>query len=95
MIIRYKKNKLAYQKNVLGGGELSRGHVLSMTSAVDRTLLSRNHVSSMTGGCTYPMYYQRVVSGDKGSVIIRYRKNKLADQKSAEPALTRPCFQHD
>ena len=33
--------------------------------AVSRTLLSRSHVSSMTGGCTYPIYYQRVVSDDK------------------------------
>jgi len=36
----------------------------------------------MTGGCTYPIYYQRVVNVDKGSVIIRYtKKNKLAYQK--------------
>ena len=32
----------------------------------------------MTGECTYPIYYQRVVSVDKGNVIIRYKKNKLA-----------------
>jgi hypothetical protein len=32
----------------------------------------------MTGGCNYPIYYQRVVSLDKGSVIIRWKeKNKL------------------
>ena len=35
-----------------------------------RTLLSRSHVSSMTGGCTDPIYYQRVVSVGIGSVII-------------------------
>jgi hypothetical protein len=35
----------------------------------------------MTGGCTYPIYYHRAVSVNKGSVIIRYKKNKLAHQK--------------
>jgi len=35
----------------------------------------------MTGGCTYPIYYQRLVSVDKRSVIIRYKKHKLACQK--------------
>jgi len=32
----------------------------------------------MTSGCTCPIYYQGVFSVDKGSVIIRYKKNKLA-----------------
>jgi len=59
---------------------LSRSHVSSMTMVGSRTLLSRSHVSTTAGGCTYPTYYQRVVSADKGSVIIRY-KNKFAYQK--------------
>jgi len=41
----------------------------------ESNLLSRSHVSSMTGGCTCPIYYQEVVSAEKGSVIIRYKKN--------------------
>ena len=53
----------------------------------------------MTGGCTYPIYYQRVGSGDKGSVIIRSKKNKLAYQKmflrKGSPGLSRPCVKHD
>jgi len=31
----------------------------------------------MTGGGTYAIYYQRVVSVDKGSVIIRYKLAEL------------------
>ena len=52
---------------------LSHRHVSSMTMEGRRTLLSRSYVSSMTGGCTCPMYYQRVVSVEKGGVIIRYK----------------------
>ena len=47
-----------------------------MTRAGSRTLPSRSHVSSMTGECTYSIYYQRVVSVDKGSVISRYKKKQ-------------------
>ena len=47
-----------------------------MTTVGGRTLLSRSRVSSMTCGCTCPIYYQGVVSVEKGSVIILY---KLAD----------------
>jgi len=52
----------------------------------------------MAGGCTCPIYYQRLVSVDKGSVIIRY-KHKLAYQKKSlrkgNPVLPQPCFKHD
>ena len=38
----------------------------------------------MTGGCsTYPIYYHKVIGVDTGSVIIRYKKNRLAYQKEA------------
>ena len=39
-----------------------------------RTLLSCSHVSSMTSGYSDPIYYRRVVSVEKGSVIARYKK---------------------
>jgi len=48
-----------------------------MTMVGSRTLLSRSRVSSMTGGCTCPIYYQGVVSVEKGSVIIRYKLAEL------------------
>jgi hypothetical protein len=51
------------------------------------TLLSHSHVSSMTGGCTCPIYYQGVVSVEKGSVIIRYKLAELI--KSFLGALSR------
>ena len=57
--------------------QISRSHVWSMTMVGSRTLLSFSHVSSMTGGCTRPIYYQRVVSGEKGSVIIRFKLPEL------------------
>jgi hypothetical protein len=77
VIIRYK-NKLAYQEKFLRRATpLSRGHVSSMTRAGNQTLLSRNHVSSMTCGCTCPIYYQGVVSVEKGGVIIRYKLAEL------------------
>jgi hypothetical protein len=51
----------------------------------------------MTGECTYPIYHQRVVSVDKGSVIIRYKKNKLAYRKKflrgGEPRSQAAMFQ--
>jgi hypothetical protein len=47
-----------------------------------RTLLSHSHVSSMTGGCTCPIYYQRVVGVEKGSVIIRYKLPELIETAS-------------
>jgi hypothetical protein len=31
--------------------------------------LSRSHVSSMAGGCTYPIYYQRVVNVENGTLL--------------------------
>jgi len=36
----------------------------------------------MTGECTYLTYYQRVVSVDKGSVIIRYKKQQISLSKN-------------
>jgi len=48
-----------------------------MTRPGSRAVLSRSHISSMTGGCTCPIYYQRVVSIEKGSVIIRYKLPEL------------------
>jgi len=35
----------------------------------------------MTGGYTHPIYYERVVSVDQGSVIIRYNENDLIIKK--------------
>jgi hypothetical protein len=40
-----------------------------MTRAGSRTLLSWGHVSSMTGECTYPIYYQRVVNVENGTLL--------------------------
>jgi len=53
-----------------------------MSMVGSRTLLSRSLVSSMTDGCTYPIYYQRVVSLEKGSVIIRYTLPELIKMAS-------------
>jgi hypothetical protein len=36
----------------------------------------------MTGGCTCPIYYQGVVSVEKGSVIIRYKLVELIKKVS-------------
>ena len=61
----------------------SPSHVSNMTIVGSRTLaklLSRSHVLSMTGGCVCPIYYRGVINDDKGSVIIRYKKNKLTYQ---------------
>jgi len=78
VIIRYNQKKLAYQKKCVRlGTPLSRSHVSSMTIVESRILLSRSHVSSMTGGCTCPIYYQGVVSLEKGSVVIRYKLPEL------------------
>jgi len=79
------------------GNPLSRGHVSSMARAESRSLLSSSHVSSMTGGCTCPMYYQGVVSGEKGSVITRYKLPELIKNVSeaTNPTLPKPCFKHD
>ena len=44
----------------------------------ESNLLSRSHVSSMTGGCTWPIYYQEVISVEKGSVIIRHQLAPLS-----------------
>jgi len=48
-----------------------------MTMLGSRALLSPSHVSSMTGECTCPIYYEGVVSLEKGSVIIRYNLPEL------------------
>jgi hypothetical protein len=48
-----------------------------MTRARSRTLLSLSHISNMTGEGTYPIYYQGVVSVEKGGVIIRYKLAEL------------------
>ena len=49
------------------------------------------------GECTYPIYYQRVVNVDKGSVIIRYKLPELIKTvslaRSSGPALPQPMFQ--
>jgi len=60
-----------------------------MTTVESRTLLSRSHGSSMTGGSTCPIYYQGIVSLEKGSVIIRYKLPELIKKASeaANPAL--------
>jgi len=72
VIIRYTSAELL--KTVWQGTPLACSRVSSMTIVGSRTLLSRSHVSSMTGGCTGPIYYHGVVNVDKGSVIIRYKK---------------------
>jgi hypothetical protein len=74
VIIRYKKKLAELITKVLAGETpLSRGHVSSMTRAGNRTVLSRGHVSSMTGVCTYPMYYQRVVNVENGTLLCTSR----------------------
>jgi len=87
-MIRYQK-KWLIKKVSEAAKPLSRSLVSSMTRAGSRTLRSRRHVSSMTGECTCGIYYQGVATVDKGSVIIRHKKNKLAYQKkflrSGEP----------
>jgi len=68
-----------------------------MTIVGSRTLFFRSHVSSMTGECTYLIYYQRVVSVDKGSVIIRYKKQQISLSKKVlrggEPRSPADMFQ--
>jgi len=103
MIILYKLAELMQKAPQRRGTPPSRGHVSSMKCAESRTLPSRSHVSSMTGGCTCPIYYQDVVSVDKGSliyykrvvsvgeggVIIRYKKKDRAYQKCLKPRFSR------
>jgi len=62
-----------------------------------RTLLSRSNVSSMTSGDIRPIYYQGVVSVEKGSVIIGYKVAELikAAPWAGNPALPQPRFKHD
>ena len=53
----------------------------------------------MTDGCTCPIYYQGVVSVEKGSVIIRYKlgelnKNLHCDSRDYTYALRQPYFKH-
>jgi len=72
VIIRYKLPELS-KKFLRRRTPLSRNHVSSMTRAGSRTASSRCHVSSTPGEWTYPIYYQTVVSVDKGSVIIRHK----------------------
>ena len=80
VIIRYK-----LPERIGKVSEVSCSHVSSMTKAGSRSVLSRSHVSSMTGGLTCPIYYQGVVSIEKGSVIIRYNL----------PELLQSCFKRD
>jgi len=70
----------AYQRCFLGK-PLNRSHISSMTRR-NRTLLFRSPVSSMTGGCSYPIYYQGVVSIAKGSVIIPCKSPELIKNTS-------------
>jgi len=42
----------------------------------------------MTGGCTCPIYYQEVVSAEKGSVIIRYKLPELIKNVSCGELLS-------
>jgi hypothetical protein len=79
VIIRYKIAERI--EKVWRGTPLSRRHV-SSTTVGSRTLLSRSRASSMTGGCTCPIYYQGVVSVEKGSVIIRYQLAELIEKVS-------------
>jgi len=61
------------------------------------TLLSHSHVSSMAGGCTCLIYYQGVVSLEKGSVIIRYKLPGLSKKvpEAENLPLPQPRFKHD
>jgi len=93
-----KNNKLAYQKRKILTREtpFSRGHVSSITRAWSWTLLSRSHVSSKTHWCTCPIYYQGVVSVEKGSAITRYTLPELIKKVSEENlTLPWPCFKHE
>ena len=95
VIIRYKLAELIKTKFLGQEPPLLRSHVSSMTMVGSRILLSRSHVSSMTGGCSYPIYYQGVVSVEQRSVIIRYKLAELIKKLCGEPALPQPCFKHD
>jgi len=67
-----KKKQISFSKKLhRGGTPLSRSQVSSLTMVESRTLLCCSHVSSVAGGCTGQIYYQGVVSVEKGSVIIR------------------------
>jgi hypothetical protein len=46
----------------------------------------------MTGGCTCPIYYQGVVSVEKGSVIVRYELAELI-KTVCEPCSPAALFQ--
>ena len=84
---------------------LRRGTLLSCCPGASRsmvgsrTLVSGSHVSSMTSGCTSPMYYQGVVSLEKGSMIIRYAnylslsKSVLGCEQGAKPCSPAAMFQ--
>jgi len=96
VIIRCKLPELI--KNILRQRTpLSSSHISSMTMVGSRTLLSRSHVSSMTGGCTCPIYYQGVVSVEKGGVIIRYKLPEPIKKvcQAGNPAVPQPYFKHD
>jgi len=86
MIIRYKLPQRTGKVS-----EVSCSHVSSMTRAGSRSVLSRSHVSSMIGGLTCPIYYQGVVSIEKGSVIIRYNLpefiKKVSETANRSPAV--------
>jgi len=89
VIIRYILAEFIRKVSYISGEPLSRSHISSMTMVGSRILLSRSHVSSMTGGCTCLIYYQGVVSLEKGSVIIRYTLPELIKKvcEAANPAL--------
>ena len=92
VITRYKLPELIKKVSQ----PLSCSHVSSMTTR-SRSLLALSHVSSMTGGCTCPIYYQGVVSVEKGGVIIRYKLPELIKTvaSAGNPALPPPCLKHD
>ena len=80
VIIRYKLPELIKKVSQVGNPavpQAGRSHVSSMTMVRSRTLLTHSHVLSMTVGCTCSIYYQGVVSLEKGSAIIRYKLPEL------------------
>ena len=71
MLLIIEKNYLIKKKFLRRRTLLCRRHVSSRTWGGSRTLRSRRHVSSIRGECTCPIYYQGVVSVEKGGEIIR------------------------
>jgi len=79
--------------------KVSRGRVSSMTRRGVEPCSPAVMFQEWQAGvlCTYPIYYQRVVCVDKGSVIIRYKQNKLTCRKrflrGGEPRSPAAMFQ--